>query len=307
VAAVTNQRLASRAIRTGIGAAAVLAAVYVLAVWTPAGQRFEDGVLRATRDMPDYLLAQRLLDHMTMYTLAAVLIGVAGIGLVRRRLDLALVSAGVVVASLVASEGVQHAVVRPVLLAHGVRREDQSFPSGHAAIAMAVMCALVLVVPYRRRGWTVLVIGTAATVLSVETVTADWHRPSDTLGSAMIVLIVVCAALLVLAGRGTVTAVEPAPGAARLGRGLVAGVFAATAAVSFVVLAVTLTAVLLDRAETGSGVALAAGRATAVLGSTTVTLILLALLRHLDLSRPEPVRDSDRVPSMGRRGVDVAS
>ncbi len=272
-----------RALIIGGLAATLLVAVYVLAVWTSAGQRFEDAVLKAATlaaGSPDGLRAARTLHTITNASLAGAVIAVLAIGLLRRKLVLGFLGAGVIAASVVTVEILQRSVLRPVLLATGNRREDQSFPSGHTAIAMSVMCALVLVAPYRGRGAAVFLTSLWAASVGVAAVTADWHRPSDTIGSDLVVVIYTCTAVAVLAWSGRVSEVTLPTTAGRAARGLLAGVYGVTTLLAFGVAVVV-------RGVVG-GPALTAGRAVALFGSAAVALTLLGLLGRVDLSAPPP-------------------
>jgi hypothetical protein len=61
-----------------------------------------------------------------------------------------------------------------------------SWPSGHSTAAMALACALVLVVPGRLRPLAAPVGGAVATVVGLATVVLRWHFPSDVLGGFLV-------------------------------------------------------------------------------------------------------------------------
>lgn len=262
---------------TGGICAAGLVVVYLLAVWTRTGQRFEDAVLHGAAVAARTADAERaadILDRITVPALALAVAAVLAIGLARRRPLLGLLGAGVVVASVVTAEVMQHTLLRPILLEYGRRREDQSFPSGHAVVAMSVIGALVLVAPYRLRSVALLVTSVWAATVEVATVTASWHRPSDVLGSDLIVLIYTCGAAALLARYGRLGAAHRGTAAGRTAGILLA---AGYGAVALVALAVAVGAAV-------HGSAFLAGRALALCGSAGVVLTLLALLRGVDLS-----------------------
>lgn len=262
------------AIRTGVLCAALLGLVHQLAVRTRPGQSFEDAVLDAylaAAAEPFARTAVRALEQISVISLAAMAAAVLAIGMLRRRPVLAVASAGLIAASVLATRAVRLLVERPMLLESGVHREDQSFPSGHTAVAMAVMCGLALVAPYRARAAAVFAGSLWAIGIAVATVTGNYHRPSDTLGAELITLICTCAAVAFLARRHPVRQAVPAPG--RAGRRLLAAGYAATAAV-----ALGVAAVRQDAATAGWAIALAGGCLTA--------LTLLALLGTADLAGP---------------------
>ncbi len=292
-----------RAVGTGVVCVVLLVAVYVGAVWTRAGQRFEDAVLRGAELVAAHggggvagpllnRLSENALAEITVFSTAGAVLVVAAIGLLRRRGDLALAGAGVIVASVVTSVVLRTAVLsRPILLHAGERREDQSFPSGHVTVAMAVMCGLLMVVPYRARGAVVFVSCLFATGVGAATVTASWHRPSDTVGGDLIVLAYSCAAVALLAWRGSVCqARSPAP----IGRALLG-----TLGAGVIVGAAVLNDLTAFPAQVTHGVAdhsaFAAGRAIALGAGGTVAVVMLALLRGADLSPPaRPDSDPQR-------------
>jgi hypothetical protein len=215
--------------------------------------------------------------------------------LLRRRFPLGLFGAAVILASVVTVELLQHLVLRPILLDHGYRREDQSFPSGHAAVAVSVLAALAIVVPYRFRPLAVFLGSLWAASVGVATVTASWHRPSDTLGSDLVVVIYACIAIAILAWRGSVRdATEPT----NTGRVLRTGLVWVYGAAALGTLGLAFAGALAAVRHSGSGTigepALTAGRAIALFGSTGVALTLLGLLRHVDLTEAAPVPTTDR-------------
>jgi hypothetical protein len=192
-----------------------------------------------------------------------------------------------IAASLTTTEVFRRFLERPVLLTHGDRREDQSFPSGHAAVAMSVMCAVVLVVPYRFRGVALFVTSLWAAGVGVATVTASWHRPSDTIGAALIVVGYASAATAVLARSGRVRRAGLRTATGRTLRSLYAVANGAVAVLAFAVAAAIVAVMLHDPGRGHSGGAmLLAGRALALSGTAAAAMTMLALLRQVDLGTP---------------------
>jgi membrane-associated phospholipid phosphatase len=268
---------------------ALLVGVYLLAVWTPDGQRFEDAVLRAA-ELAGGDTASRALSGITVPTLIVATVAVLAIGWLRRRPLLGYLATGVIAASVLTTELLQHSVLRPILIEHGRRRDDQSFPSGHAAIAMAVMCALVLVVPYRLRAATVLLTSLGAAGIEVATVTASWHRPSDTIGSDLIAVLYACTAVAVLARLDRVGAAAPVAGTARAARTLLVAGYAVVGLVALGIAVAVIRTIPadLDVSESVEPSVLTGGRAAALAGTAAVALTLLALLRRVELHPPAP-------------------
>lgn len=279
------------ALTTACACGILLVLVYLLAVRTAAGQHFEDSVLNAAELRQDSLaagLATRALNTVTVLSLATALAGVVVIAWLRRLPVLGWLAAGVVAASVVSGQLLRVVVERPVLLDFGIRRGDQSFPSGHAAVALSVMCALGLVVPSRWRPLTIGVGFIWATSVTAGTVLAGWHRPSDTAGSGLIVLFWTSLAVAVLA-----RPVPLAPGMARAGRAWGKRPSPFRRAGELACLAVPMTAVTSIFATTGGfrygeliGDPLAAGYAIAWFGSVVVAIIALVLPPHVDRRSP---------------------
>jgi len=286
-----SRGFAHKVIITGSVCLAALVMVYFTAVRTITGQRFEDAVLRASdgRRSPPLV---GLLDSITGWSVAALVILVVVIGLLRGLPHLGLAAGAVIVGSVVTAEVMRGLLTRPILLTYGYRREDQSFPSGHTAVAVSVMCALMMVVPYRRRGVTALLASLWAVGVGALTVTVSWHRPSDTLGSDLIVLLYVCAAVLTLAWSGSVRSADPGRGAARITGKLPGVVLAIAAGTALCVTAVLghqvmrALAATPDPGELRLGAALIAGRAITLAGGALTCLTVLALLRAVDLRPP---------------------
>jgi membrane-associated phospholipid phosphatase len=289
-----TEGLRRRALRLGALCLGGLATVYIAAVWTAPGQRFEDAVLRAADRVTgsaEQARAVAILDAISVPSVVVAMVAVIITGLFRRRLFLGAVAAGMFAAAMTTTVLFQHFLERPTLLAHGDRRQDQSFPSGHAAVALALMCAVVLVVPSRLRG-PALVLGSLwAASVGVATVTASWHRPSDTLGAGLIVVGWACGAVTVLARSGRVR-----PGAST---GLIPPVGLAYAYAMVAVLALALTAAVVALVLThhaSDSEMLLAGRSLALSGSAAVAVAMLALLRHVDLGEPPVAAAEERSP-----------
>jgi len=196
-------------ILAGVAAGCVVGfiAVYFGFVWTRAGQAYEFDVLKgapALLDTPAVLRARSWLAYVTEYEMAAVVVLVLVIGLLRRRPALAFLGAAVIVVTV----GVDRVLVRwvftrPPLVVDPISREN-SFPSGHVAIAMSALLGLLIVVPYAWRGVTALVGSVFVLGIAEMTMTVGWHRLSDTLGGNLLALGVACAGLAVLLRRSGV-------------------------------------------------------------------------------------------------------
>jgi membrane-associated phospholipid phosphatase len=191
----------------GIG---VLVLAYVAFVLTATGQRLENAALHGANQLGAYQEANALvnLNRISVYSLAAAVTLVFVIGVVRRRMDLAVVGVGVVVVALGITEVLKrYVLVRPDLV-QDAQMAHNSFPSGHTTIAMSVLFGLLIVVPCKWRGLTLFISVWYVVGIGEATVTAQWHRLSDTIGADAVALAVACAAMAVIARRSGVTRVE---------------------------------------------------------------------------------------------------
>jgi hypothetical protein len=114
-----------------------------------------------------------------------VCLAAAAIGVLRKRIDLALGAGLLVLGANASTQLLKMRLDRPELDGYAM---PNSFPSGHTAAAASVAFALILVLPHAVRGTVALIGAGYATVIAVATVWAEWHRPSDTVAALLIVL-----------------------------------------------------------------------------------------------------------------------
>jgi len=185
-----------RALRIAAACAGLLVVTYLLSAHTIAVPRFEEAVLHSPGGgSPRF--AAGLLDTITAWSVTPTVACVWALGWRRGGPLLGCVAAGVILASIGTADLFQH--VLP-LVCSGC--EDRGFPSGHAAVGTSVMCALLLIGPYRFRDGGALLASAVMSAVAALTVIARWHRPSDTVGSALIAVIYACAAAAFLARCG---------------------------------------------------------------------------------------------------------
>ena len=187
--------------------AVLLAASYVLAVWTRDGQAIENAALRGADQISEQELiaANDALNAITIGSLAAAVVLIAVIALVRRRVDLAIAGVGTVVLGQLITQSLKRFILpRPGLVEVTGDFVHNSFPSGHTTIAMTVLFALILVLPYRWRGLTIFLVWGWAISIGAFTITAKWHRLSDTIGAMGVALLCASLASWWLASRGRV-------------------------------------------------------------------------------------------------------
>jgi membrane-associated phospholipid phosphatase len=195
---------------TALCAVLVLVATYVGFVLTAGGQRFENAALAGAEqaDAADNASALASLARISVYSLAVAVALVFLIGLLRRRIDLAIAGVGVVVVALGITQVLKRYLLpRPELITHDPRIAHNSFPSGHTTIAMSVLFGLLIVVPYRWRGFALFCTVFYAIGIGEETVIAQWHRLSDTIGGDLVALAVGCVAMAIVARRSGISRV----------------------------------------------------------------------------------------------------
>jgi membrane-associated phospholipid phosphatase len=129
-----------------------------------------------------------VLSAMSVVSVLAATCVVAVIALARRRTAVGLAAILLIAGATLTANLLKDRLVRPNL---GVDPEravaGNSLPSGHATVAASVAVALVLVLPPRARGVGALVGAGYAAVVGVATMSAGWHRPSDSIAAFLIV------------------------------------------------------------------------------------------------------------------------
>ena len=187
-------------------AAAVCAATYYLMVRTERGQIIEDYALSGADQIGNnaQLRASDFLSQITTGSLIITTIVVAAIGLVRGRPLLALAGVVVVIGGQIVAQPLKEELTRPFLLTATGAPGHNSFPSGHSAIAASIVCALLVVVPFRLRGIVGVLGVVAATAISTYTVVAKWHRLSDTVGANAVAVGVACLVMIMFTACGAI-------------------------------------------------------------------------------------------------------
>ena len=171
---------------------AILAAFAVYAIHrvfllTSLGQTVDTAALRGADVSHERAveIMSRTLNGTSLASLVLVCVAAAAIGMMRRRLDLAVAAAVLVIGANLTTQVLKTRLERPDLDGFPA---PNSFPSGHTTAATSVAFALVLVLPHAIRGMVALIGAGYVAVIAVATVWAEWHRPSDTVAAILIVL-----------------------------------------------------------------------------------------------------------------------
>ncbi len=161
--------------------------LYLAAVHTYWGQRLDEhafegrGILAGDPSRG----ADRLLSAISVGTLLLAIAALILLAALQRRPALGLLAFAVVAGSLLVTELLKHELLsRPLLVATPMT--ENSLPSGHTTIAVAVGLATLLVVPPRLRGLAALGAGALAIGVGIATVAAGWHRPSDVIAAYLV-------------------------------------------------------------------------------------------------------------------------
>ncbi len=191
--------MASRPLAIAVVALVAFFAIYGVAVQTRVGQRADEAALAGGRSAPQRAQsgANRLLRFVSIGSLAAAVIALGALAWLWRRPWLIVLPAGVVGLSVLAAEAFKLVILhRPDLWPSSL--EGNSYPSGHTAIATSLGLSAILIAPRRLRGIVTIAAALFAAGAGILVVTADWHRPSDPLGSYALTLAVAAGIVAIL-------------------------------------------------------------------------------------------------------------
>lgn len=267
------------------GACAVATAVtFLIAIRTAEGQRLDDaarGRLSPFESPGAYSATERLLDTISVSSLALFGLGIMAVAIVRGRPRLAVGAGAVVLGANLTTQFLKHWLDRPDLV-NDFSPETGAFPSGHVTVAMSLAMALALVAPPAVR-WLAAVAGCAyASLVGVAVLALDWHRPSEAVSGYLVsVGWAAAVAAVIVAAWGTDELGAGGPSPARR-----AGAVAAVVVGAVFVLVVGITAVRrLDVFEfVGDSPAFAAAAAAVVAACALLGAALTALVQRAGAS-----------------------
>jgi len=156
--------------------------VYAAAVLTPVGQRVEDAALGGVRES-DLFGSDTALNVISVPVILLLVVVIAAVAFARRRLAVGLGAGVVVLAAAATSTLVKRIAERPEI---AQSTTPNSFPSGHATIALAALFAVLMVTPRRFRPVVTLLGAAYAVFVANQTVVYGWHRVSDIVGACAI-------------------------------------------------------------------------------------------------------------------------
>jgi membrane-associated phospholipid phosphatase len=294
-----------RLLRAALGYLLAFALTAVGFVWTAAGQRLDGGLLpRAERgggyEQPTNLVepAKNVLFWFgDPVVLGLLLVGVLVLGALARRPWAGVMGVALVCATAVVASVAKQVILRPDF-AVATSTTHNSFPSGHVSVAMAVLLAVLLVLPAPARWWFAVPGAVGVSVVAAATMIAGWHRFSDVCGGVLLVAVLFCLAAAPLAR--TRETGGPGPGPA----GVLVGLLGPLGGVAVLGLLGGVPLVAPDAAPSGTGVlfvAITAGSGLVVL----VVATILVLVRSVDFVGPVP--RAGRGPEPDNAAVDGRS
>ena len=189
----------SRPLAIALVALIAFFAIYGVAVRTEPGQHADEAALAGGRSTPERAQsgADRLLRFVSVGSLVSAVIVLGALAWLWRRPWLIVLPAAVVGISLLAAELFKVVILsRPDLFPSSL--EGNSYPSGHTTIATSLGLSVLLIAPERLRGIVAIAAALFAGGVGILVVTADWHRPSDPLGSYALTLAITAAIVAAL-------------------------------------------------------------------------------------------------------------
>lgn len=177
-------------VAAAVASLGVVVAIYVVAVRTTRGRVLDGASLRGAAQSRSSAtdLVQRLLDAVSVASLVIAVLSLVIIALLRFRRDLAVAAVVVVLGSNLTTQVLKRVLPRPDLgLSETTPATLNSLPSGHTTVAFSIAVALVIVSPIALRPLLAVAGTVYASATALATLTAGWHRPSDSLAAFFIV------------------------------------------------------------------------------------------------------------------------
>lgn len=190
---------------TAAVAAAMVAVLYLVFVRTKWGQEVDDlafegraAVTPAATRRTDRLLGTVTIESLFVFGGLIVLTAV-----LRRRLRLAVTVGAAMSCAVVTTEILKLELLTRPLFGDVQGVGHNSYPSGHATIAMVLSLGIVTVTPRHHRWIGAVVAAVVSASFGTAVLASGWHRPSDTLGAYAVALAWFAGALAVVTIRRT--------------------------------------------------------------------------------------------------------
>lgn len=200
----------------GLVALLLLVATYALAFGTAGGLAADGQAIPTGLAGPDIdrvaAATSTLLGTISVGSLVLAGVGVATLGLLRRRPAQSLAALAIVVGANATTQLLKPLLARLDPLGGDVERLSQgSFPSGHATVAMSLALAIVVVTPAQARPAVALGAGLYSAAVGVGMLLLGWHFPSDVAAGFLIATAWAAAAVALLRARERPEAATIAP------------------------------------------------------------------------------------------------
>lgn len=159
-------------------------------VTTWPGQRVEERVFETADRFQDVVnhFVEPVLLLGSFAWLAAGLLVVCGIGLLRRRWVATAMAAVVILGANLTTQVIKDGVFYRVGLVGEWNQDVNTLPSGHVTVVAAAWAALLLVTPRSWRPATALAGAVTTCAMGLATLADRWHRPSDVVAAVLVVV-----------------------------------------------------------------------------------------------------------------------
>ncbi len=164
--------------------------IYLIAVRTHLGQRV-DGVAFNRRSVVSEATTRRtdrLLGTVSVASLFVLGSAIVLLALARRRVLLAVAVGVAMSAAVLTTEILKLQVLTRPNFSDVAGVLTNSYPSGHATIAMVLSLGIVMVAPLSMRRLAVVVAALVSAAFGTAVLASGWHRPSDVIGAYFVAL-----------------------------------------------------------------------------------------------------------------------
>ncbi len=168
----------------------VFVALYFFAVRTRTGQRIDAASVRTPQVLKpsEFRLALRMHDWVSVASIAFIGGAIILMAFVRRRPRQAIASGVIMLGSMVTAQLIKHTWPRPYRWIDDPLGTHNSFPSGHTTVAVALGVGAIVVASARSRRRVAPLAALFASGVGTSLVATASHRPSDIVGSAIVVV-----------------------------------------------------------------------------------------------------------------------